>query len=34
MRNWIIVLVLAVVAYFVWRKYGGNIRGAVSSVTA
>lgn len=34
MRNWIIVLVLAVVAYFAWRKFGGNVTSAVSNLTA
>lgn len=34
MRNWIILAIVAVIAYFVWRKYGSNITGAISSVTA
>lgn len=34
MRNWVIVLVIAVVAYVAWRKFGSNVKGAISSVTA
>ncbi len=34
MRNWIIIAVVALVAYIAWRKFGGALKGAVSSVTA
>jgi len=34
MRNWVIILVVAVVAYFLWRKFGGTVTEAVSKVTA
>lgn len=34
MRNWIIIGLVAVVAYIAWRKFGGAVKGAVSSVTA
>lgn len=34
MRNWVIIAVVAVIAYFAWRKFGGTVKSAVSSVTA
>lgn len=33
-KNWIILLVVAVAAYFIWRKFGGQIKDAISSATA
>lgn len=33
MRKWVVVIIIAVVAYFVWRRFGGTIRDAITSVT-
>jgi hypothetical protein len=33
-RNWIITLIVVVAAYFVWRRFGGEIKGAISSATS
>jgi hypothetical protein len=33
MRNWIVILVVAVVAYFAWRKFGGTVKSAVTNIT-
>lgn len=34
MKKWIIVLVVAVVAYFLWRRFGSNVKDAITSATA
>lgn len=33
MRNWVIILIVAIAAYFAWRKFGGTVRDAVTNVT-
>lgn len=33
-RKWIITIVVIVVAYFAWRKYGDQVKSAISSATA
>lgn len=33
-RSWIVAAVVIVVAYVVWRKFGDQIKGTISSVTA
>lgn len=33
-KKWIILLIVAVAAYFVWRRFGGQIKDAISSATA
>jgi len=33
MRKWIVLLIAAVVVYFLWRKFGGQIKTAITSVT-
>jgi hypothetical protein len=33
-KKWIIIAAVAVAAYFVWRKFGGQIKDTISSATA
>jgi len=34
MRRWIVLLILAVVIYVGWRKFGPTIRGAITNVAS
>lgn len=34
MKKWITLAIVAVVAYFLWRKFGGQVKDAISSATA
>jgi hypothetical protein len=34
MKKWVITAAMIFVAYVAWRKYGSNVKGAISSVTA
>lgn len=33
-RKWIVLAVVAVVAFILWRKFGGQVKGAISGLTA
>lgn len=33
MRKYIVLIVVAVVAYFAWRRFGGTVKDAVTSIT-
>jgi len=33
-KKWIVLIVVAVVAYFLWRRFGGDVKSAISSATA
>lgn len=33
-KKWILIAVVAVAGYFLWRKFGENVKGAISSATA
>jgi len=33
-KKWIVILIVAVAAYFIWRRFGGQIKDAISSATA
>ena len=34
MKNWIILAIAALVLYFAWRKFGGGVKDAITSVTS
>ena len=33
MKTWMIVIVVSVSVYFLWRKYGANVTTAISNAT-
>lgn len=33
-KKWIVILIVSVVGYVLWRKFGGQVKSAVSSATA
>lgn len=34
MRKWVVLAIAAFVVYFLWRKFGGTVKSAVTSVTS
>lgn len=33
-KKWIVIAAVAVVAYIVWRRFGDDIKGTISTATA
>lgn len=32
MRKWVVILIIGLVGYFAWRKFGGKITSAITNI--
>ena len=32
MKRWVVILIVALIAYFVWRKFGGKITSTITGI--